>query len=62
MKVEKIFRLESACTIQVLRVEFVQGEGTKESPCRMMWRFYLPNGRRIGEVLDEEAISVPYAG
>ena len=47
---EKIYRLESACLTNALRVAFVQGEGTQENPCRLMWRFYLPDGRYIGEI------------
>lgn len=47
---EHIFRLKNACTVDVLRVEFVQGEGTAVNPCRLMYRFYLPNGRYIGEI------------
>lgn len=47
---EKIYRLESACLTNALRVAFVQGEGTQENPCRLMWRFYLLDGRYIGEI------------
>ena len=50
---EHIFRLENARTEEVLRVEIVQGEGTQENPCRRVWRFYLPNGRYIGELLPD---------
>ncbi|MFC2310589.1 MAG: hypothetical protein ACFNLF_05955 [Selenomonas noxia] len=50
MESEKIYRLENASITKTLRVAFVQGEGTKESPCRLMWRFYLPDGRYIGEI------------
>lgn len=50
MESEKIYRLEKASIIKALRVAFVQGEGTQESPCRLMWRFYLPDGRYIGEI------------
>lgn len=50
MKSEKIYRLENASITKALRVTFVQGEGTQESPCRLMWRFYLPDGRYIGEI------------
>ena len=50
MESEKIYRLENASITKALRVTFVQGEGSQESPCRMMWRFYLPDGRYIGEI------------
>ena len=50
MESEKIYRLENASITKALRVAFVQGDGTKESPCRLMWRFYLPDGRYIGEI------------
>lgn len=50
MESEKIYRLENASITKTLRVAFVQGEGTQESPCRLMWRFYLPDGRYIGEI------------
>lgn len=50
MESEKIYRLENASITKALRVVFVQGEGTQESPCRLMWRFYLPDGRYIGEI------------
>ena len=46
----KIYRLESACLTTALRVAFVQGEVTQENPCRLMWRFYLLDGRYIGEI------------
>ena len=49
MESEKIYRLENASITKALRVAFVQGEGTQENPCRLMWRFYLPDGRYIGE-------------
>ena len=50
MESEKIYRLENARITKALRVAFVQGEGTQEHPCRLMWRFYLPDGRYIGEI------------
>gem|GEM_PF-1158017 len=50
MESEKIYRLENASITKALRVTFVQGEGTQENPCRLMWRFYLPDGRYIGEM------------
>ena len=50
MESEKIYRLENASITKTLRVAFVQGEGSQESPCRLMWRFYLPDGRYIGEI------------
>ena len=50
MESEKIYRLENASITKALRVTFVQGDGTKERPCRLMWRFYLPDGRYIGEI------------
>ena len=50
MESEKIYRLENASITKALRVTFVQGEGTQENPCRLMWRFYLPDGRYIGEI------------
>ena len=50
MESEKIYRLENASITRALRVTFVQGEGTQERPCRLMWRFYLPDGRYIGEI------------
>ena len=50
MESEKIYRLENASITKALRVTFVQGEGTQERPCRLMWRFYLPDGRYIGEI------------
>ena len=50
MESEKIYRLENASITKALRVTFVQGDGTKECPCRLMWRFYLPDGRYIGEI------------
>ena len=50
MESAKIYRLENASITKALRVAFVQGEGTQESPCRLMWRFYLPDGRYIGEI------------
>ena len=50
MESEKIYRLENASITKTLRVAFVQGDGTKESPCRLMWRFYLLDGRYIGEI------------
>lgn len=50
MESEKIYRLEDARITKALRVTFVQGEGTQENPCRLMWRFYLPDGRCIGEI------------
>lgn len=50
MESEKIFQLESACITKVLRVTFVRGDGTQENPCRLMWRFYLPDGRYVGEI------------
>lgn len=50
MESEKIYRLENASITKALRVAFVQGEGTQERPCRLMWRFYLPDGRYIGEI------------
>ena len=53
MESEKIYRLENASITKALRVAFVQGDGTKESPCRLMWRFYLPDGWYIGEISAE---------
>ena len=50
MESEKIYRLENASITKALRVTFVQGDGTQERPCRLMWRFYLPDGRYIGEI------------
>nr|DAS74334.1 MAG TPA: hypothetical protein [Caudoviricetes sp.] len=50
MESEKIYRLENASITKALRVAFVQGDGTQEHPCRLMWRFYLPDGRYIGEI------------
>ena len=50
MESEKIYRLKNACITKALRVAFVQGDGTQENPCRLMWRFYLPDGRCIGEI------------
>lgn len=50
MESEKIYRLENASITKALRVTFVQGEGTQEHPCRLMWRFYLLDGRYIGEL------------
>ena len=50
MESEKIYRLENASITKALRVAFVQGEGTQEHPCRLMWRFYLSDGRYIGEI------------
>ena len=50
MESERIYRLENASITNALRVAFVQGEGAQESPCRLMWRFYLPDGRYIGEI------------
>ena len=47
MESEKIYRIENASITKALRVAFVQGE---EHPCRLMWRFYLPDGRYIGEI------------
>jgi len=54
---EKIYRLESACLTNALRVAFVQGEGTQENPCRLMWRFYLLDGRYIGEIPADASFS-----
>ena len=50
MESEKIYRLENASITKTLRVAFVQGEGTQVHPCRLMWLFYLPDGRYIGEI------------
>ena len=47
---EQIFKINDARTINVLRVAFVQGKGTEEDPLRLMYRFYLENGRYIGEI------------
>lgn len=55
MESEKIYRLENASITKALRVTFVQGEGTQERPCRLMWRFYLPDGRYIGEIPADNA-------
>ena len=50
MESERIYRLENASITNTLRVAFVQGEGAREHPCRLMWRFYLPDGRYVGEI------------
>ena len=57
MESEKIYRLENASITKALRVTFVQGEGTQERPCRLMWRFYLPDGRYIGEIPADASFS-----
>ena len=57
MESEKIYRLENASITKALRVAFVQGEGTQEHPCRLMWRFYLPDGRYIGEIPADASFS-----
>ena len=60
MASEKIYRLENASITKALRVAFVQGEGTQESPCRLMWRFYLPDGRYIGEIPADDSFTGDY--
>lgn len=50
MESERIYRLENASITKALPLRSCRARGTQESPCRLMWPFYLPDGRYIGEL------------